>query len=100
MSLAFLNGFFNIQCAYHAIFGGGNWEVYKWGGAFCRREFLCGSSTFLTLGTPGGWFFGVAAEAAVLNDLHIGKQCGKGTGRGRFGSTAFTTDQHAADAGI
>jgi hypothetical protein len=69
------------------------WNVLHW-------KFFAYDGAFLTFGTPGGGFIGVASEAAFLHNFDVREQGGKRTGGSGFGSAAFAADQYAADAGI
>ncbi len=100
MTLAFLDGLFDIQCTDHAVFGGRDGQVYERSGPAVERKRFLADGTFPAFGTPCAGFIGVAAEAAIIDHFDLGEQGGQGARGSGFGRAAFAADQHAADTGI
>src|SRR3990172_7999496 len=100
VTFPFLDGLFDIKRAYHAIFRRGDGQVHKGGCSHVSGDVLSYSEAFLAFGAPGGRSVRIAAEAAIINDFHAGKQGRQCPRCGGFCSAAFTADQDAADAGV
>ena len=98
VTFAFLDGLFDVERSHHAVFGGGNGQVHKGGGADMMGNFGCAAEAFLAFGAPGVRLVGVAAKAAIIDDFHFGEQGGQCTRRSGFCCAAFAADQHTADA--
>src|SRR5574338_540027 len=100
MSLALLDGLFDIERSHHPVLGGRYRQVYKWGSALGGGQDAPRGEAFLAFGAPGGWALRITTEAAVLDNLDMGQKGGQGTGGRGFSGTALATDQDTADASI
>jgi len=100
VTLALLNRLLDIQSSDDAIFRGADRKIDKGRSALMIWQLvIAGGEALFALGAPSAGFVRVTTEAAILDDLHLRQQsreCTSGRGLSR---AAFSTDEHAADAG-
>jgi len=70
----FLDGFFDVQRPHHAVFCGGNRQVYEGCGAGDGFQLFTGMRAFTAFCAPRPGFFRVAAKAAFIHNLYVGQQ--------------------------
>jgi hypothetical protein len=101
MTFPFLDGAFDIERTHNAVFGGGDRQVDE--GSFMMsvgQWIFASKEALLAFSTPGGWFVGVAIEAAIINHFNGRQQRCQGAGSGRLGCAAFSSNENAADTWV
>ena len=101
VAFALLDGLLDIQRADDAVLGGADGQVDEGRRAFVEGQIaIAGGKALLALRAPGGGLVWIAAEAAVVDHLHLRQEGGQGAGGGGLGRAALAADQNAADAGL